>query len=492
MKLKVSLISFLGHLIVIVLCLHWSALWGGVIQFPLRVIQAGSSVQELRKNQIEIRVNGGKVAPLAIIKQSRTLDQKDMLGRNLVLSVYGMDYTPALEKGLSYFVAELLYPHDSLWLVTPEKIYQLNNSRNKVKLSNDIRKLLKKDTRIFRKKLKTIEKALSRKLTMVKVALDDRTISGGFGVRRIFAIVEFLNTFPLEFKQYRELLIPLRSEKINFVGEKFGFREGERWWIHFHQEESQSFLSRLRTILRRLEIYVTEIEKRQQRKLSELKKLLVFSNLIPVDRIARALINHEITLNILHHGDLKNQANEGGDMGLALQKTAMAGGGIHVKTLNLVNGLDSQLKHPSQFYRIIIPWVPTDAHIEITSSKENWTFHYPKILSKKRNSKYNHFVEEGKVKLEKVSFRQKLHFSLRNFEYNKKEGFGLLEVRISILSPQGDIRFSTQKTLRTSKDKVTVSIPLPKEFVGKHQVRIRVVDHLANTQDINTQWFDLN
>jgi hypothetical protein len=58
--------------------------------------------------------------------------------------------------------------------------------------------------------------------------------------------------------------------------------------------------------------------------------------------------------------------------------------------------------------------------------------------------------------------------------------FGILKVRISLFDRDNTHVYKSENTLRASKDKVSISVPLPLQHRGEFRLRAEVFDLLAN------------
>jgi hypothetical protein len=73
-----------------------------------------------------------------------------------------------------------------------------------------------------------------------------------------------------------------------------------------------------------------------------------------------------------------------------------------------------------------------------------------------------------------------LTFSINSFESQKDGKYGLLKIRVELFDEQNVGIHKDEKTLRASKEKVTLSIPIPAKLRGKFRLVITVFDLIAN------------
>ena len=134
------------------------------LRIPLRIAADSPERTILNKGNIILKVNGEKREITDLVERERTLTGTADLGRNFILSFQLTEYSEQVEKGIAYFVTEIIHPDDSLIVVSPTTFYQINVSGNKEKMIRDIKQLLEKDCQNYKKDRVAVEKNLRLKI----------------------------------------------------------------------------------------------------------------------------------------------------------------------------------------------------------------------------------------------------------------------------------------------------------------------------------------
>lgn len=461
------------------------------LRVPLRFAAGSHQASGLSKENLTLVVNGEKREIVDLIKRERTMAKITGLGKNFILTFHMTEYSSQVKKGISYFVTEIIHPTDSLMVVSPIKIYQINVSGNKEKMIRDIAQLLKNDCHIYKKNRAAVEKNLRRKIKDLRSVLNDRLENATHrGARQILAASQFFNTFPREFIKFRELSLLLDTSKYRKIIDLLGFREGERWWLHFHQEEVAALLSYIRAFMRELEDYVGNWESGFVKKLANLKKVLSISDSFPVKRVLETIVSSNLCYNVISFGGIKivdQEARETVTSGLSriLTRVAVGSGGKKVGTVNLEQGIREIAGKKDTYYELIFNFngkIEKKA-VKVTAKKRKTKLLYRNGFEQEKLEALVHYLTWEKVKIENFSNRKHLvKFTLNSFKHHKREKFGMLRVKIELFSGQEVAVYSTHNTLRSSQDKVIIRIPLPEKFSGAFRLLITVYDLLANSR----------
>lgn len=475
-----------------------------LVQIPLRLADNAALSTGLSKDDLTLTVNGEKREILRLIKKIRAIEKSPDLGRNFVLSFHMTEYTDQINKGVVYFVSEIIHPMDSLILVTPTTLYQINVSGNKEKMIRDIKLSLEKDCRNYKKNRARVEKNIRLKIKNLRRNLRefkgfaDAGEKGGrnssnYGVQQVLELTQFLDTFPREFIKFRELSLLLDTSKYRKIAGLLGFREGERWWFHFHQEEVTSLLSYIRGFMRELTTYVNNIEGYQVNKVENLEKVLSISDSFPAEQMLDTIISSNFCYNVISFGglmisDAETKGTETSGLERILHRTAVLSGGGMVKTISPESGIKEIIEQRDSYYELAFNFNGKfeRKQIAVTAADKKTKFLHKTGFEKEELESFIHYLTHEKVSVDNLSNDKNIvKFTIKSFKHHKEGKFGILRVSIELLPKQNVLVYNTHNTLRSSQEEVTIRIPLPKKFRGSFILRVTVNDLLANRRAVS-------
>jgi hypothetical protein len=469
------------------------------MQIPLRITDKTNRLTDLSKDDLTLTINGEKREIVHLIKKERTIGKYPGLGRNFILSFHMTDYSDQVDEGIAYFITEIIHPMDSLILVSPTTFYQINVSANKEKMIGDIKQSLVTDCRSYKKNRVRVEKNIRVKIKNLRRNLREfkgfksggekgRRESSNYGVRQVLELTQFLDTFPREFIKFRELSLLLDTGKYRKIAGLLGFREGERWWLHFHQEEVTPFLSYVRGFMRELTEYVHNIEGYQVKKVANLEKVLSISDSFPVEQMAAAIVSSNFCYNVVFLGGVSisdRDTNDTETSGLEriLHRVAGMSGGIMVNTISPEQGVREIVKQKDSYYELAFDFNGElkKKNLEITAQDKKIKLLYKNGFEKKELESLIHYLTHEKVTVANFSNKKNvINFTIKSYKHHQEGKYGMLSVNIELFSLQDALVYNTRNTLRSSRDEVFIKIPLPKKFTGNFKLRITVSDLLAN------------
>ncbi len=468
------------------------------MQLPVRVFDGKETVADLGRENFILTVNNEKREIPGISTETVSMGQKpDFLRRHFILSFHGGEYGNELQKAVSYFVSEILGTTDSLTVVSPVKIYRIDVSGNKERMISDIDRLVKGDCAAFKAGLDAAAKSLDNEITRMK-----RLFAGGtddnFMITSYKMVAMFLNTFPRNFLDFRNRYLFLHMNRYRQVMTFLGNREGQRWWVHFQQAEPFGMLSRTAEVIRKTEVYGSSqplFRESFSTGLNQLKKLLQLSDSFPAGQLIETFLSGNTRFNVIVAGTGKGKAGSGTagvsrELGTVFSRISRQTGGKTVHTVNPEQGMKEIEGHEDFFYRLSYRF---DGHTE------NKTFavtvngaHRKKLkpaykagLNKDNVRELVQYLNGDKVTIGDVSLKKNLlTFYIGSFEIYKGGSFGLVKVRVEMLDRGGSTLYRTENTLRSSKPRVKVSLPLPGENKGAYKLVIHACDLIANRLEI--------
>ncbi len=221
------------------------------IEIPVRVVDNGSFVDNLRPQDFEIYEDDHlqEVRSLYLIRNA-TLQRQEgsswstpQTARRFFMLFQLLDYNPQLNESLDYFFAHIIRPEDTLTVVTPLKRYDLSREALKnqppEKLSRDLLTVLRKDIKIgsgdynnligdLKKIVRSISSATGD--TSAMSGIESMDSGSGFGLD--FQLPRYKETL----ERLDELRMVSESKFLAFAGQMKRI-EGQKVLFFFYQRE---------------------------------------------------------------------------------------------------------------------------------------------------------------------------------------------------------------------------------------------------------------
>jgi hypothetical protein len=466
------------------------------LTLPVRVFEGKQPVTHLQEQDFQLIINGQQRKILKLVKKTTSLDQRpDFLGRNFVLSFHMTEYGNQVQEAISYLVTEILNTTDSLILVTPLKIYRINVSPNKGKMRTDIEGLVRQDSDEFKKRLSAAEKNLEIQLNRMRRLFRGEISDPGL-VASYKIIGTFLSSFPQGFLNFRSLFLFPDMKNYQKVLGFLGSREGERWWIHFQQGDSFGVVAGAQSVAKMIDEYCNLYSLAResfQNNLQQLEKLLRLSDSFPVEPLLNIFNSGNIRYNSILwvHRKYKGRSSASDIipiMGAVLDQISRDTGGKTINTTDPEQGIKTIHHHQDHYYQLTYGFNGNieEKKIDVTAASADMNkvkLSYKHVYSEEEMRTLIQYLSKERVRINDFSLnKNKIKFSIDAVTLNKIKGdsFGLVKVRIELFNRTGERVYRTENTLRSSKQQITVSIPLPNQHRGTFKLIINACDLIAN------------
>ena len=487
---------------------------------PIRVIENTQKSTILNKNDVKLLINGIPQKVTQLVKQKRSLSGIPDLGRHIILSFHNIKVTKPIEDAISYFVTEILDPKDSLVLLSPIKAYRIPITRDKEKMIIDIMNFLDKDSTAHEKNRisteKNLESELQRLNTIASSQRDDFFAQETENSEQVLtqatnlatnykAIYQVLLNFPQNFARFKNRFLLPDIVKHLTIKNLLGEKHGEKWWVHFLHREDNQIIHKARSAGRKLNAYIATHEtgtlaRTMQKSLADLEKQLLISESIPQAEILDTILGKNICYNVVFWGSIKaNESNtsfkETSDLEAALRHIAEYSGGMATVVTEPEQGIRKIKDHSDHYYDLICE---VDENIEepkihISAKESDLKFIYKQNFSKGDMEERIRALMEKKVKIHDFSLHKKtIHFGIDSFMRNQEKQYGMLKVRICLFDLKNTNVYKSENTLRASKDRIAISVPLPLEHQGEFRLLIEVFDLHANISASSEHLIELN
>ncbi len=495
------------------------------LHLPFRVSEGIYRFKPIIKDDLKLTINGQPYPITDLVEQEKSISVTPELGRSFIFSFNTLDYNKKLADGVSYLVTEIMNPSDMLFLLTPQAVYRLPLSRNKLKTVSNIEKLVKKDCETYNKKYLASIQSLESLTSFIKKVLNDSHLILGISIHA----ANFVKDFPPQFMNYaRTFLLPdiaKYREVLNFLGN----REGERWCIHFQDRDVFYPMTNSHKVIQEIKNIFSQPLASNAIILNGIEMLE--NNLTQVETIAGkplldVILNGDINFNSIFYGGKgeKNQDDERSPSHYFVEniysQTSTGSGGEAVFTTDILKSVRNIIDHKDHFYELIYDFDGKieEKQVQILLKDSDSKPAFKEKFSKEEIESMVYYLSTDKVSIDNFKpDRHQVLFSIKSFKLQEDENdpFGILRVRIQLHDEWGERLYSSERILRTSDKKtkneddedniletkndnkieiksrnannVTVLHTLPTDYKGKYVIIISVTDFIRNCSTVITR-----
>ena len=481
------------------------ALGQGKRQFrlPVHFLERTPPVSEIKKEDFTLLINNRASEISRLEKTNRSLLLQPDLGRTFVLSFHLADYGPVVERELAYFASEILTSSDRLFILTPVKMCRIPVSARKERIQEEIRGFLDRDLGVWAEERTSAERRLIGYIDQLKRAFD-RDVGGAEIYKKTNL---FLNEFPGEFLRFQERFLLPDLPSARLLLDQLGPGEGEKWWIHFEQHQDSQLFSKIRDIANVIQSHISSLEVGHQQlaqvirtRLAELEPGAPFPDSLTPAALSEAFLDHEVNYNVISIRNLRESETEFARTPFPSLESLQAGaalacGGIAVISGSAELGMKAVASHNDEYYELVFDWdgIVEQKNIRVLIGGKEGALSYASSLTSSRIQTLAEAMSEEKIRIGGAAVTGgKLSFFIQAFTLEGEEQCGLVKVRVQLFDERSQNVFDQANTLRTTKEKVLISLPLPTESKGKFQLKITACDLIANRLATDELRVDLN
>ena len=462
----------------------------------INISHGKADVNRMSKEDFTLFINGNqrKISQMEI--KTREINKTSDLTRHFVLSFHMNNFHREIMPGVRYFIDHILDRSDSLTVLTPLKSYQMNMAGGKAAVFDAIEKLLKKDCEDYKLKREVLIKQLDRELSQLNmltwsdaVYRNARSILSNFFKFSRQVIKDLKDHFLSPYLEYHRVI-----KQLHLKG------DGETWWVHFQHRLFEPYPAKLKGIINR---WIT-IQRTGRIILSggdqfkQLAKKMPLSPGFPTAVLLESLLKKNICFNVISWGNIDNENtnsldNPRPEIEEILEKITNNSGGKTITTAFPEQGLMQLQRQPAQFYQLVFTFngkiEPKKITLVPANQQQTGTVQlsYPGQLETDEIQSLVEKLSREKVKILDFDVNgSRVGFGVTGFHRDEPDIVGLLKVRIELYSDEEENQpvFSAVNTLHAKKEKIHLSIPIPKDHTGPFKLRVSVCDLIANQLDV--------
>lgn len=473
------------------------------LELPVRVLSDKAAAGKLTKNDFTLLVNGEQREIAELLERERSLAGQPDLRRHFILSFHITEYGQHISDAISRLVYRFPGTGDSLILVTSIKLYRFNAIKNKEQIITDIGELVKKDAFTYKNNRTASEKVMDTAIRRINAILKrggDRPVDTYSNTSPILAAARFLTRFNQDFSSFKTRFLLPDTGKFKKISELLSNKGGERWWLHFQQQDIYPAFTDLREAIRNIRerVAIDEAQgagnyaKAAANKLTELEKNLMLANSFPTRQLLDLTVGRNISYNVISFSSVfgsgkKSTLATAPDLGNILKGVSKKSGGKSITSENLDQAMTEIKNHRDTYYQLLFDFDGSTAdkqvEVQLPGRKEKLSF--KDTFSKEEIAAIVNYNTKERVRIEGFSLKKKaLKFSINNFKLHEDQGkkFGLLKVRIEFFAESGGRVYRTENTLRAGRETLGLSIPVAPKYKGRFKLHITVFDLIANNR----------
>lgn len=511
-------------LIFLFLLLQFSTLSGTgrkYIAIPFVQQVNGTQSGDLEKQSLKLTVNGYERKIKAVSRVEKSLKGKYIYGREFLLSFLSDSVCIGLRNAIGYFITDVVENNDSLMILTPLKAYRIKVDNNKLKVINNIVRMVTADCREFSVKKTAIESDLRQMIKKIHSILKNK--NNLYNSSKNSAVLfRFLNSFPADYKRYHELTTILDPGKLRKAVSLFNDSAAQKWWIHFSREDIRGITGEVRNLMELLGSAVnspsctgavnhlesnlkSDISPKNYKAgrdenydiktasfLKSLRKVIGYHEVAKrCDFIEELLMSNICFNSIIFESEsgsvLKSVMRERSIPASLLKRISLWSGGISVYAKDPEKMIRSVACKDLGYYTLTFPLLKNENSLQIkikSKSGNEDDYLYPEVIGKellrsvlKKKLKKNCRIRDLKIG------RGIVFFKIDRFCRSGSGDFGLLKVSLCVNDRKGAVVYNRENTLRSVKGrkKISLSVKIPPLLKGEHTLNLSVVDLIAKS-----------
>jgi len=480
------------------------------IEIPIRVFLKSELVDNLKKNDFTLFINGKKKEITGFnITRKRLEEQEIELAdekaerppRYFILAMNITNFSPEIKKGVDYVLNNILRKKDVLlvFINNTTKVYL--ELKDVSSIREELFKYIKGESLKAHTRMQLYFKEIERSSNFTKFKMMMKR--GGTrtsGEKEIYFVSDFMKNYLILWKDYKKRYLTPDVNTYYNLSKYLKNIKIDKWVISFFQLEMFPEIAISGEIARiiRAKVYDWQVSEDVEevtfsriisRQLSEIQKAMNVSDGFPTEDVTKIFTKvgatfHSVfipsTIATFSRDMTYKQISS--DLENNLRSLTKKTGGELVASTDLSKAMDKIVKKQDIFY--ILTYAPDEGEklesVKVKISNKKYDLEYDdnaRLAFSNAESNPDKKTKFPDVVISDLKFKKKkLSFAMSGYVKKKKEGTGAINVRIRINDAAGKSLFDKNKTLKTTKDKANLSLNFPWLKKGKYEVLIDVKD----------------
>ncbi len=482
------------------------------IEIPVRVFLKGKIVDNLKKADFTLFINGKKrdisgftVTRKKLEEQEIELEEKakNYPPRYFILAMSITNFSPEIKEGVEYVLNQVLRDGDSLLVFINNTTKFFKNIEDRVKIKSELSEYVEKESIKAHANMVSYFKKIERESNFTKFKLLLKTISrkgGWINEKPIYFIHDFLKNYLAIWKEYKRRYLLPDINNYYRLSEYLNNIKLEKWVISFFQLEMFPEIVITGEMHRIIRAKVSEWQMSEDveevtfsrtisRQLSEVQRAMNVSDGFPTEQVTKIFTKVGATFHSVFvpsslpvfSKDMKYRQISS-DLENNLRSLTEKTGGALVASKDLSKAMDKIVKKLDVFY--VLTYAPEDSEkletVKINVNNKKYSLAYDdsaRIPFSNAGVSPDRTIKTPDVIISDLKFAQKkLSFSISGYIKKKTDDTGAVNVRIRINHASGKSMFDKDKTLKTTQDKANLSLGFPWLEQGIYEVLVDVKD----------------
>ncbi len=495
------------------------------VEIPVRVFCKGKIVEDIKREDFSLFVNGERrnITGFSLVKKQLADKGTELSPKNgesrlrhFIIDLNITKFSPEIKKGVDYILNNVLRENDSVLFFINGTTKLFKNFKDKDGITDQIYKHIETESKKAHVRMMVYFKDIERTSRFRKFKLAVRGRSGGLdqGERDIYFMNEFLKNYLIIWKDYKRRYLRPNVNTYNNFAKYLQNVKREKWVISFFQVEMFPKIVLNGTMLRVISSKISnwQVSENLQditfsriisRQFNSIQKALSVGQGFPTKQITKILTKvgvtfHSVFIPSAFPDFIRNMeyTQISSDLRNNLKSLTKKNGGELVSTKDLEKEMDRIVRKQDIYY--VLNYVPKEGEkiksVNIKLSNKKYKLEYNdgrKLDISEFGKKYSSTIKVPSVNISDLKFKKKkLSFSISNYLMRKNQKGGVLNVRIRINDNFGKSVFDKSKTLKTTKDKVDLSLGFGWLKSGNYEIIVDVKD--LNTDKTDTDVIKIN
>jgi len=480
------------------------------IEIPVRVFLKGKIVDNLKKSDFTLFINGEKreiagftVTRKRLEQQQFELQEKkpEFPPRYFILALNITHFSPEIKEGVNHVIHHVLRDQDILLLFINNTTKRYNDLKNRDAVKDEIFKYIQEESIKAQTRMQLYFKEVERASYVTKFRLMmKRPGSRTMGEPDQYKISDFLKNYLHIWKEYKKRYLTPNVNTYYNLSKYLQNIKIEKWVISFFQVERFPEIALDGEIIRIIQAYIYKWQESEvseensfarivSRQLAEVQKAMNVSDGFPTEQVTKIFTKVGATFHSVFipstiptfSKDMKYKQISS-DLENNLRNLTEKTGGELIASKDLAKAMDKIVKKEDVFY--VLTYAPDEGEkletVKIKASSKKYDLAYDdntRLPFSDAAAAPGKNIKLPEVMISDLKFEgKKLSFTMSGYGRKKKDNSGAVNVRIRINDASGKSLFDKNKTLKTAKEKAGLSLNFPWLIKGQYEILVDVKD----------------